>query len=86
MRTGITSDGEDGAAPTAAGPSQVFPFRGAKPPQHFGSAAGDVTSSSPAPIPLGDAVRAVVMNLANKRIRVHVLRLVPREEDQDQPL
>ncbi|RVJ93105.1 hypothetical protein [Sinorhizobium meliloti] len=84
MRTGITSDGEDGAAPTAADPSQVFPFR-------RGSAAaaptaGDVTSSSPAPIPLGDAVRAVVMNLANKRIRVHVLRLVPREEDQDQPL
>ncbi|RVH65381.1 hypothetical protein CN198_21165 [Sinorhizobium meliloti] len=84
MRTGITSDGEDGAAPTAAGPSQVFPFR-------RGSAAaaptaGDVTSSSPAPIPLGDAVRAVVMNLANQRIRVHVLRLVPREEDQDQPL
>lgn len=83
MRTGITSDGEDGAAPTAAGPSRVFPFR-------RGSAAaaptaGDVTSS-PAPIPLGDAVRAVVMNLANKRIRVHVLRLVPREEDQDQPL
>ncbi|RVJ72208.1 hypothetical protein [Sinorhizobium medicae] len=84
MRTGITSDGEDGAAATAAGPSQVFPFR-------RGSAAaaptaGDVTSSSPAPISLGDAVRAVVMNLANKRIRVHVLRLVPREEDQDQPL
>ncbi|MDX0449129.1 hypothetical protein GOC61_17335 [Sinorhizobium medicae] len=84
MRTGITSDGEDGAAPTAAGPSQVFPFR-------RGSAAaaptaGDVTSWPPAAIPLGDAVRAVVMNLANKRIRVHVLRLVPREEDQDQPL
>ncbi|MGH0229577.1 hypothetical protein NKZ03_26165 [Sinorhizobium meliloti] len=83
MRTGITSDGEDGAAATAAGPSQVFPFR-------RGSAAaaptaGDVTSLSPAPIPLGDAVRAVVLNLANKRIRVHVLRLVPREEDQDQP-
>ncbi|RVG81324.1 hypothetical protein [Sinorhizobium meliloti] len=72
MRTGITSEGEDGAAATAAGPSQVFPFR-------RGSAAaaptaGDVTSSSPAPIPLGDAVRAVVMNLANKRIRVKVLR------------
>ncbi|RVN77936.1 hypothetical protein CN105_32525 [Sinorhizobium meliloti] len=83
MRTGITSDGEDGAVGAAAGPSQVFPFR-------RGSAAaaptaGDVTSPSPAPIPLGDAVRAVVMNLANKRIRVHVLRLAPREEDQDQP-
>ncbi|MDW9578872.1 hypothetical protein GOB17_04020 [Sinorhizobium meliloti] len=84
MRTGITSDGEDGAAPTAAGPSQVFPFR--RRSAAAAPTAGDVTSSSPAPIPLGDAVRAVVMNLANKRIRVHVLRLVPREEDQDQPL
>ncbi|RVG72481.1 hypothetical protein CN223_27970 [Sinorhizobium meliloti] len=84
MHRNFTSEGEDGAAPTAAGPSRVFPFR-------RGSAAaaptaGDVTSSSPAPIPLGDAVRALVMNLANKRIRVHVLRLVPREVDQDQPL
>ncbi|WP_274858067.1 hypothetical protein [Sinorhizobium meliloti] len=83
MRTGITSDGEDGAVGAAAGPSQVFPFRRGS--AAVAPTAGDVTSSSPAPIPLGDAVRAVVMNLANKRIRVHVLRLVPREEDQDQP-
>ncbi|WP_104839192.1 hypothetical protein [Sinorhizobium fredii] len=82
MRTGITSDGEDRTAPTASGPSQVFPFR-------RGSAAtsaptaGDVTSS-PAPIPLGVAVRAVVMNLANKRIRLRVAGPDREEEDRDQ--
>lgn len=72
MRTGITSDGEDGAAATAAGPSQVIPFRRARAP-HPASAAGDDPSSSPA-IPLGEAVQAVVMRLANKRIRLKVLR------------
>ncbi|OAP43702.1 hypothetical protein [Sinorhizobium americanum] len=83
MRTGITSEGEDRTAPTAAGPSQVFPLR-------RGSAAtsaptaGDVTSSSPAPIPLGVAVRAVVMNLANKRIRLRVAGPDREEEDRDQ--
>ncbi|UFX09027.1 hypothetical protein SmelRRI128_03610 [Sinorhizobium meliloti] len=80
MRTGITSDGEDGAAPTAAGPSQVFPFRGAKPPQHFGSAAGDAPSSSPA-IPIGELVSAVVLRLSNKRIRLKVVRASDWEED-----
>jgi hypothetical protein len=81
MRTGITSDGEDGAAPTAAGPSQVIPFRRA-PPQ-LGSAAGDEPSSSPA-IPLGDAVQAVVMRLANKRIRLRVAGPGREEDDRDQ--
>ncbi len=84
MPRNFLTDGEDGAAPTAAGPSRVFPFRRTT-AATSGPADGDAPSSSPAPIPLGDAVRAVVMNLANKRIRVHVLRLVPREEDQDQP-
>lgn len=72
MRTGITSDGEDGAAPTAAGPSQVFPFRRARAP-HPASAAGGDPSSSPA-IPLGELVNAVVLRLSNKRIRLKVLR------------
>ncbi|RVK60576.1 hypothetical protein CN155_04770 [Sinorhizobium meliloti] len=81
MRTGITSDGEDGAAPTAASPSQVIPFRRA-PPQ-LGSAAGDEPSSSPA-IPLGDAVQAVVMRLANKRIRLRVAGPGREEDDRDQ--
>ncbi|OWZ93540.1 hypothetical protein B9J07_12930 [Sinorhizobium sp. LM21] len=70
MRTGITSDGEDGAVGAAAGPSQVIPFRRAA-AAHEGSTAGDDPLSSPA-IPLGSAVQAVVMRLANKRIRLRV--------------
>ncbi|MGF6174732.1 hypothetical protein ABIE33_003040 [Ensifer sp. 4252] len=65
MRTGITSDGEDGAAPTAAGPSNVIPFREAA-AATLGLAAGDDPLSSPA-ISLGTAVQAVVLKLANKR-------------------
>lgn len=77
MRTGITSDGEDGAVGAAAGPSdarkgQVFPFRRARAP-HPASAAGDDPSSSPA-IPLGELVNAVVLRLSNKRVRLKVLR------------
>jgi hypothetical protein len=83
MRTGITSDGEDGAAPTAAGPSQVFPFRRGS-AANPASAAGDVTSSSPAPIPLGVAVQAVVMRLANKRVRLRVAGPGREEDDRDQ--
>ncbi|PST25591.1 hypothetical protein CN221_36330 [Sinorhizobium meliloti] len=72
MRTGITSDGEDGAAPTAAGPSQVIPFRRTT-AATSGPAAGDDPSSSPA-IPLGELVNAVVLRLSNRRIRLKVLR------------
>lgn len=74
MHTGISSDGEDGAAPTAAGPSQVIQFsRRAQTPHTVGSAAGDddPLSLSPA-ISLGSAVQAVVMRLSNKRIRIRV--------------
>jgi hypothetical protein len=81
MHRNFTSDGEDGAAPTAAGPSQVIPFRRA-PPQ-LGSAAGDAPSSSPA-IPLGEAVQAVVLRLANKRIRLRVAGPGREEDDRDQ--
>lgn len=72
MRTGITSDGEDGAAPTAAGPSQVIQFRKTRAALE-GLAAGDddPLSLSPA-ISLGSAVQAVVLRLANKRIRIRV--------------
>ncbi|OCP36755.1 hypothetical protein [Ensifer sp. LC163] len=80
MRTGITSEGEDGAAPTAAGPFQVIPFRRAA-AAHEGSAAGDDPLSSPA-IPLGAAVQAVVLKLANKRIRLRVAR-ADREEEEE---
>lgn len=79
MRTGITSDGEDGAAPTAAGPSQVIQFRKTAAALD-GLAAGDDPLSSPA-IPLGSAVQALVMRLANKRIRIRVESPSREEED-----
>ena len=79
MRTGITSDGEDGAVGAAASPSQVIPFRRTS-AATSGPAAGDEPSSSPA-IPLGDAVQAVVIRLANKRIRLRVAGPDRREED-----
>lgn len=77
MHRNFPSDGESGAAPTAAASSdarngQVFPFRRARAP-HPASAAGDDPSSSPA-IPLGELVNAVVLRLSNKRIRLKVLR------------
>ncbi|ASP98541.1 hypothetical protein CN138_09305 [Sinorhizobium meliloti] len=85
MRTGITSDGEDGAVGAAAGPSRVFPFRRttAATAATSGPAAGDAPSSSPA-ISLGDAVQAVVMRLANKRIRLRVAGPGREEDDRDQ--
>jgi hypothetical protein len=79
MPRNFPSDGEDGAAPTAAGPSQVIPFRRTT-AATSGPAAGDAPSSSPA-IPLGEAVQAVVMRLANKRIRLRVAGPDRREED-----
>lgn len=79
MRTGITSEGEDGAVGAAAGPSQVIPFRRAA-AAYEGSTAGDDPSSSPA-IPLGSAVQAVVLKLANKRIRLRVESPSREEED-----
>ena len=42
-------------------------------------AAGDEPPSSPA-IPIGDAVQAVVLRLANKRIRLRVARADERED------
>lgn len=79
MRRNLTSDGEDGAVGAAAGPSQVIPFRRAT-AAHVGSAAGDDPLSSPA-IPLGSAVQAVVLKLANKRIRLRVESPSREEED-----
>ncbi|WP_084815091.1 hypothetical protein [Ensifer sp. 1H6] len=79
MRRNLTSDGEDGAVGSAAGPSQVIPFRRAA-AAHEGSTAGDDPSSSPA-IPLGSAVQAVVLKLANKRIRLRVESPSREEED-----
>jgi hypothetical protein len=80
MRRNLTSDGEDGAVGPAAVPSQVIPFRRAT-AAHVGSAAGDDPSSPPA-IPLGTAVQAVVLKLANKRIRLRVESPSREEEDR----
>lgn len=78
-RTGISSDGEDGAVGAAAGPSQVIQFRKTAAALD-GLAAGDDPLSSPA-IALGTAVQAVVMRLANKRIRLRVESPSREEED-----
>ncbi|MDW9740829.1 hypothetical protein GOB78_07685 [Sinorhizobium meliloti] len=79
MPRNFLTDGEDGAAPTAAGPSRVFPFRRTT-AATSGPAAGDDPSSSPA-IPLGELVNAVVLRLANKRVRLKVVRASDWEED-----
>ena len=72
-------------APTVGAHSaveKIIPFRRAREP-HPASAAGDEPSSSPA-IPLGHAVQAVVMRLANKRIRLRVAGPGREEDDRDQ--
>ncbi|WP_085026868.1 hypothetical protein [Ensifer aridi] len=84
MHRNFTSDGEDGVVGAAASPSKVIPFRRGS-ASTSAPTAGDVTSSSPAPIALGDAVQAVVMKLANKRVRLQVMRLAPDEEEKGQP-
>lgn len=84
MSRNLTDHSEESlTAPTVGAHSEVtkiIPFRRAKPPHDFGSAAGDDPSSSPA-IPLGSAVQAVVMRLANKRIRIRVESPSREEED-----
>nr|WP_250806371.1 hypothetical protein [Ensifer adhaerens] len=70
-------------APTVGAHSEVenlIPFRRGSRAPHPASAAGDDPLSSPA-IPLGSAVQAVVMRLANKRIRIRVESHGQREED-----
>ncbi len=54
--------------------SQIIPFRRASPPSGPAAAGEPSPREEPAAfIPLGSAVQAVVMNLANKRIRLKVL-------------
>ncbi len=85
MSRNLTDQSEESlTAPTVGAHSEVtiIQFRRAKPPHDFGSAAGDDASSSPA-IPLGSAVQAVVLRLANKRIRLRVESPSREEEDWD---
>ena len=58
----------------------VVPFRKAKP------AAGLAAGSDPPPLPapfvdLGEAVQAVVLNTANKRLRIRVARAADERDD-----
>jgi len=67
------------------GPTAVIPFRRADPSAASGSAAGGDPPSPPANFEdLGSVVQAVVMRLANKRIRIRVAGPGARENDRDQ--
>jgi hypothetical protein len=85
MSRNLTDQSEESlTAPTVGAHSEVenlIPFRRGTRAPHPASAAGDDPLSSPA-IPLGSAVQAVVMRLANKRIRLRV-EGPSREEDRD---
>ena len=82
--TDVRDGGENlpGLLPSVSGPPDgptVIPFRKTA-AATVGLAAGDDPSSSPA-IPLGSAVQAVVLKLANKRIRLRVESPSREEED-----
>ncbi|QHG70189.1 hypothetical protein [Ensifer adhaerens] len=85
MSRNLTDQSEESlTAPTVGAHSEVeklIPFRRGSRAPHPASAAGDDPLSSPA-IPLGSVVQAVVMRLANKRIRLRV-EGPSREEDRD---
>ncbi|TAX46173.1 hypothetical protein ELI02_30090 (plasmid) [Rhizobium leguminosarum] len=67
------------------GPTAVIPFRRADTSAAPGSAAGGDPPSPPANFEsLGSATQAVVMRLANKRIRIRVAGPGARENDLDQ--
>lgn len=78
-----------GPSPFVAGPPPghaVIPFRRADTSAALaGSAAGGDPPSPPASFEdLGSVTQAVVMRLANKRIRIRVAGLGREEDDRDQ--
>lgn len=77
-----------GPSPFVAGPPSghaVIPFRKADTSAASGFAAGGDPPSPPANFEsLGSATQAVVMRLANKRIRIRVAGPGAREDDRDQ--
>ncbi|TBZ81391.1 hypothetical protein E0H61_14715 [Rhizobium leguminosarum bv. viciae] len=77
-----------GPSPFVAGPPSghaVIPFRRADTSAASGSAAGGDPPSPPANFEsLGSATQAVVMRLANKRVRIRVAGPGAREDDRDQ--
>ncbi|KQV28129.1 hypothetical protein ASC97_07215 [Rhizobium sp. Root1203] len=74
-----------GPSPSVVGPPReqtVIPFRRTSSAAVPGSAAGGDPPSPPASFQdLGSVTQAVVMRLANKRIRLKVLRAVGEEID-----
>ena len=65
------------------GASQIIPFPQSRSAAISASAAGGEPPSSPAPFEsLGSATQAVVMRLANKRLRIKVLAPVTRDEEK----
>lgn len=90
-RTDIENDkGESlaGPSPFVAGPPPghaVIPFRRPDTSAAFGSAAGGDPPSPPASFQeLGSLTQAVVMRLANKRIRIKVLAPAREEDGRDE--
>lgn len=78
------------SSPLVAGPppgQTVIPFRrAAATPQPGSAAAGNPSAREPAALSfesLGTATQAVVMRLANKRLRIKVLASTSREEEED---
>lgn len=69
------------SSPSPSDGPKIIPFRRDASAATCVSAAGDEPPSSPA-IPIGDAVQAVVLRLANKRIRLKVqARAAGRKDD-----
>ncbi|TBY90453.1 hypothetical protein E0H40_12745 [Rhizobium leguminosarum bv. viciae] len=67
------------------GPTAVIPFHRADTSAASGSAAGGDPPSPPANFErLGSVTQAVVMRLANNRIRIRVAGPGAREDDRDQ--
>lgn len=90
-RTEIDDDGADilaGTSVPSSGPPSgptVIPFRRADTSAASGSAAGGDPPSPPANFEaLGSVTQAVVMRLANKRIRIRVAGPGREEDDRDQ--
>lgn len=89
-RTEIDDDGADilaGASVPSSGPPlgpTVLPFRRADTSASFVSAAGGDPPSPPAPPSIGSLTQAVMLRLANKRIRIRVAGPGREEDDRDQ--
>jgi hypothetical protein len=80
------SDANQGSSLSGSGRrlDAVIPIRRAETSALFGPSAGGDPHSPPAPHSLGALTQAVVMRLANKRVRIRVAGPGAREKDRDQ--